>query len=555
MRSLVRVAATMLLLRAGTTALPYIQELPTMATTTWIGGSGNWNTGSNWTDGVPTAPDAAVFTDSSGPYTVSGGGTAATITITGDASSAATLTLAGTYTANTFDAILTGVHLTGATSLAFGTGAVSGGTLTLNAGATLGSGPLNLYQASLAGTIGTLSNPLDLLTGTRLPDPGFSGTLTGPITGPGGLELGVVLNQGIILGSQGGSLTFAGPGNSFPNGISLEGGRLEIAAPSAAGTNPILMFGGTLVLDAGVSVGPILANLAYAAVTSCAISAASGNETVFAGIAPTTFSNGSGSSEVIGTEDPGWDPAHAFLADFGQMTVTGGTGSVTVFGANEGGSIFGGTGGGNVIVAGATILPGEQPFANSAHGAAQTTAKAATIGGGGDGDLLVATGTVDNVIAAATGNETLTGSGATGDNVFFGGSGADLIVAGGGRDLVVGGSGAQTLMGGTGATAIFAGGGADVIVGGAGADYLQVGSGKAAIFTGAGADLIAFVDGQAGGAVTVSGFRPGIDHIAARGYAAAPTSAVVAGSTVLTFSDHTQATLLGLTGLSGSSFA
>ncbi len=529
-----------------------------MATTTWIGGSGDWNAASNWTDGVPTSADDAVFTDTSGafgPFTVSGGGTAASITVTGDGSSADTLTLAGSYTATVFDAIRIGVHLADATSLAFGTGAVSGGTLDLDAGATLGHGSLALYEAGLAGTLGTLSNPLDLLTYGEFPDPGLSGTLTGPITGPGGLELGVVLNQGIVLGSEGGSLTLGGPGNAFASAIFVQGGRLEIATPGAAGTSPIFVFGGTLVLDSGVSVGPIVANLAQAAVVSCTISDASGDETVFAGIAPMTFSNGSGHSEVIGTAGLGVDPAGDMQADFARLSVTGGTGSVTVFGADAGGSIFGGTGGGNVIVAGATITPGDLPFEDAAHGAAQATYNAATIGGGGNGDLLVATGTVNDVVAAATGNETLTGSGATGNNVFFAGNGADLVVAGGGQDLVVGGTGAATLVGGSGGTAIFAGGGSDVIVGGAGGDYVQAGSGSASLFTGTGADLIAIVNGQAGGAMIVSGFRLGIDHIAARGYAAAPTAGVVAGSTVLTFADRTHVTLLGVASLPSAVFA
>ena len=527
-----------------------------MATTTWIGGSGDWNTGSNWTDGVPTAADATVFTVAAAtPYTVSGGGTAASITVTGDDPGTETLTLAGHYTVNVFDAILTGVHLAGTTSLAFGTGAVSGGTLALDAGATLGTGPLALFQADLAGTLGTLSNPLDLLTTLQLPDPGLSGTLSGPITGPGSPELGTLFNQGIFLGSTGGSLTLANPGGTFASDILVQGGRLEIATPGLAGTAPILMVGGTLALDAGVSTGPILANLALSAVVACTITTASGDETVFAGIAPTTVSNGSGHSEVIGSIGLGRDPAGDQPANFARLSVTGGTGSVTVFGGDAVGSIFGGTDGGNVIVAGATILPGDLPFENAAHGTAQATYNAATIGGGGNGDLLVATGTVNNTVAAANGNETLTGAGATGDNVFFAGSGADLVVAGGGGDIVVGGSGAATLVGGAGGTAIFAGSGTDVIVGGSGADYIQAGSGSATLFTGPGADLIAVVDGQAGGRLVVSGFRPGIDHVAARGYAAAPTATIVAGSTVLTFADHTQATLLGVTGSAGSILA
>ncbi|MGI4975320.1 MAG: calcium-binding protein [Janthinobacterium lividum] len=526
-----------------------------MATTTWIGGSGDWNTGSNWTGGVPTAADDAVFANSAAPYTVSGGGTAASVTLSDDASASDTLTLAGTYTAASFTGIRAGLHLAVGASLGFGHGALSGGVLDLEPGATLGNGPLALYQAGLAGAFGTLANPIDLLTDLSLHGTDLSGTLAGPISGSGGLVLGDVLDPGVLLGSEGGSLTLAGPANTAAHGILVEGGHLEIATPGAAGAGPILLFGGTLTLDAGVSAGPVLANLAPSAVGGCTVGAASGNQLLFCGFAPMTFANGSGSSEVIGTAGLGRSPDGAFPADFARMSVTGGTGRVTVFAADEGGSIFGGTGGGNLIVAGATITPGDLAFETAAHGTAQAAFNGATLGGGGDGDLLVATGNANNVLAAAAGRETLTGAGATGSNVFFAGPGADLVVAGAGQDLVVGGSGASTLVGGTGAAAFFAGSGSEVILGGAGGDYVQAGSGSATLFTGAGADLIAFIDGQAGGSLVVSGFRTGIDHIAPRGYAAPPTSRVVAGSTVLTFGDGTQATLLGVASLPASAFA
>ena len=260
--------------------------------------------------------------------------------------------------------------------------------------------------------------------------------------------------------------------------------------------------------------------------------------------------------------DPETDP----LDQAGFSSVTGGSGHVTVFAGNGGGAFFGGTGGGNLIVAGADLagytefagtslndFPGLRHFEDSQG--VILTPSASTIGGGGDGDLLVATGTLDNLVAAAGGNETLTGSGASGNNTFFGGTGSDLIATGAGRDLVVAGSGTATIAGGTGNAAIFAGSGQDLILGGTGGNYVQAGSGAATVFTGAGADLLAVVSGQAGGSVTVSGFRVGTDHVAARGYAGGPTQAVIGGNTVLGFSDHTQVTLLGVAVLPASAFA
>lgn len=46
------------------------------------------------------------------------------------------------------------------------------------------------------------------------------------------------------------------------------------------------------------------------------------------------------------------------------------------------------------------------------------------------------------------------------------------------------------------------------------------------------------IDGQDGGTLVVSGFRPATDRISAQSYAAAPIIATGGGNTVLTFSDQ-----------------
>ncbi len=52
------------------------------------------------------------------------------------------------------------------------------------------------------------------------------------------------------------------------------------------------------------------------------------------------------------------------------------------------------------------------------------------------------------------------------------------------------------------------------------------------------ADYLAVIDGQDGGTLVVSGFRPATDRISAQSYAAAPIIATGGGNTVLTFSDQ-----------------
>lgn len=72
--------------------------------------------------------------------------------------------------------------------------------------------------------------------------------------------------------------------------------------------------------------------------------------------------------------------------------------------------------------------------------------------------------------------------------------------------------------------------------------------------------MFAFVDGGAGGSEVIGGFRVGTDVLALRGYAGSgpqagvTNSAVVGGSTVLTLSDATHITLVGVTTLGASSF-
>ena len=138
-----------------------------------------------------------------------------------------------------------------------------------------------------------------------------------------------------------------------------------------------------------------------------------------AGPLETTLRDGTGHATVIGAVDPG---QYAGVAPgSGSLSVSGGTGSVTVWGGNEGGAIYGGTAGNNVLVGGAALTgytASNPTILFGPGGALLDNPGGMTIGGGGNGDLLVASGTLDNVLAAAAGNETMTGSGATGDNLF-----------------------------------------------------------------------------------------------------------------------------------------
>ncbi|MGI3776066.1 MAG: beta strand repeat-containing protein [Janthinobacterium lividum] len=524
-----------------------------MATTTWIAGSGDWNTASNWSGGVPTAADDAVFADnkaSGGTYTVTGDGLAASLTITPDPGVSEPF-FAGALAVGRFvdDAVF--AHLAGTAALASTSATIAAGArFEVQAGATLGSGTLALDDGILTGTLGVLANPVVLAGSNSVT---ATGTLAGAITGTGLLKV----TGNVVLTNPGNTYsggTVLGPASIIDVGGVNQLNHLEIATPGAAGTGPVAALGGTLTLDRGVVVPSVTAAFLY----TTEIDATDQTTTVFAGQMPLAYNNGAGHATIVGAIQPGLPFTDEGPSIFGSMTVQGGTGSVTVFGGNSTSLLYGGTAGGNVLIAGADLSA--YPSGEVARGFVKGPDFVAyapggsTLFAGGGNDLLVASGTDNNgfnTLLAAGGSETLTGAGSTGRNLFFGGTGADVIVAGGGASTVVAGPGAATISGGSGAAAIFAGAGSAVVLGGSGADYVQAGAGNATLFAGAGMDIVGVVSGQAGGSLVVSGFRAGIDRVSAQGYAAGPVVASGGGSTVLTFSDQTRVTLLGVASLPG----
>ena len=96
--------------------------------TTWIAGSGDWNTASNWSNGVPTAADDAVFATGFASDTITGNGPAASLLL--EPNVGGTLTLAGIHPVGTLTELGRGaVSLPGGAALSFAQGSVSSGTL------------------------------------------------------------------------------------------------------------------------------------------------------------------------------------------------------------------------------------------------------------------------------------------------------------------------------------------------------------------------------------------------------------------------------------------
>ena len=102
----------------------------------------------------------------------------------------------------------------------------------------------------------------------------------------------------------------------------------------------------------------------------------------------------------------------------------------------------------------------------------------AVVTGAGADNLTGEKDTVDYVLNAGAGNDTLVTAG--GNDVLLGGDGNDKLDAGAGNDRLLGGAGADTLRGGDGADVLAGGQGNDVLEGGAGDDvyYYERGDGK-----------------------------------------------------------------------------
>jgi hypothetical protein len=91
------------------------------------------------------------------------------------------------------------------------------------------------------------------------------------------------------------------------------------------------------------------------------------------------------------------------------------------------------------------------------------------------------TGSINNIIACGSANDTLDASASTGNNNFSGGGGDDILIGGSGNDLLDGGIGSDTLTGNGGVDRLYGSNGNDTLIGGAGRDLL-VGGGGADLF-------------------------------------------------------------------------
>ncbi len=337
-------------------------------------------------------------------------------------------------------------------------------------------------------------------------------------------------NDTITTGS-GSNLVNPASGNDL---ISLGGSDLVTAG---TGNDTITGGGGNDTITTGSGsnlVNPGSGNDLISLGGSDVVTAGTGNDTIVGGGGNETITTGIGSNLV----EPG--SGNDLISDFGTDIVTGGAGVDTVFAF------------GHVLAAAGT---GTLFFINGLN--------QASVIGGGAGSVVINAGAGGGLFAGGSGatNVILAGSGAA---TIFGGKGSDALFAGGTQaDLLIAGSGNETLsgLGSSGNNVFYAGAGDDLLGAGAGSETFIAGHGATTVIGGSGADLYGFINGLAGGSETIEGFDAAKgDRIALQGYAAGEAATDLAnaqvsgGNTVLTLSDHTQVTFVGVTSLDIGTF-
>jgi hypothetical protein len=118
-------------------------------------------------------------------------------------------------------------------------------------------------------------------------------------------------------------------------------------------------------------------------------------------------------------------------------------------------------------------------------------------------------------------------------------------------------SGHDTVRLGGGSATISALAGSDAVAGGTGKMTFIEGASTSSVAIGSGASTFDFINGSAGGSLTISGFRLGTDTLHLQGYAGSGigNEQVVGGALQIALTDNTHVTLTGITSTASSIFA
>ncbi|GJE61123.1 hypothetical protein MPOCJGCO_3244 [Methylobacterium trifolii] len=164
---------------------------------------------------------------------------------------------------------------------------------------------------------------------------------------------------------------------------------------------------------------------------------------------------------------------------------------------------------------------------------------------GNEGDDLIQGNQGDDLLLGNQGNDTLYGG--QGADTLYGGQNEDVLLGNLGNDIVLGNMGADTLFGGQGSDTLFGGQGNDVVYGDLGDDVLYGDLGDDVLTGGSGADRYVF--NPASGHDVILGFAQGEgDRIDLRGQSYSfGTAADGSGSALLVLSGGGTIELAGIT--------
>lgn len=397
-----------------------------------------------------------------------------------DASTTAPVTIAGAAQAN--ESVLGG-----ASDLTFytngGSGTVVGGdgnNVIASPTASGGAWTLNLYGVGNTSVYGGAAS--DLIQSGNGHNLFFLGSGADTVYSSGADTIIAGTGNTTVATSAPGAFVYGGNGTDL---LVNAGGADTFSAGGGAETIFAASSGGLYFLNTS----PNLEFVATSAVASTIVGG-SGNATLF---------GGSGTNLIF----TGQENTVADLQS-SNNTIVGGSGNTTVYAGTGHDTLFQGSG---------QLLYDAQQ-SNSII-VSQSNSLGGTFFAYNGGQVALFGANNGNVFVAATGNATLQGSGASGNNTYFAGTGADSMVAGSGNDTLVASTGAATMVGG------------------------------------AGIETFIFAKGSAGGTDLIQNFTAH-DQLNFYGYGsnAVASQQVVNGSLVITLTDNTKITFLNGTTIS-----
>jgi Ca2+-binding RTX toxin-like protein len=326
---------------------------------------------------------------------------------------------------------------------------------------------------------------------------------------------------------------------SLPTSFSQDPTVVSIFTPTADFLNSVAASGGNLVLPSGSNVVLNLSSYTGSTPISVSFDPNSTNTVFVGGTGPETVNISGLNTMIIGGSG---NDVYSIPAPSSTEHADSATTHASIITGNGNNEVYAGTGNNTIITGTGNNVVGLGSGNNLVYSQGNDT----LIAGSGNQTIGAGAGTVN--MFAGTGHSTLIG-GSGNDQIFLQNGSGNVAAAGTGHTTIVGGTGSNILIGGNSSTSntlIFGGTGNETIFGGAGHETM---------YGGGGSNLFAFTSGSSlgGGNNVIGDFNTATDHLGFLGYGTASqilsNATVVGGSTIISLSDGTKITLVGITKL------